>query len=110
MGALGALVTQAPLFVCTCVLGGIALWGWRRSASTGALLIAIGCGVRAIGHVGWVWQMSRLYTGGPSSYGASMMMFGAFETVSGIVTNVLFIVGLALILRRLPSKAKPKAR
>jgi hypothetical protein len=96
-------ITQLPFFVCTCVLGGFALWGWRRSASTGALLIAIGCGVRVLGHVGYIWQMSRLYSGGPSSYAQTAMVFGAFGTAGGLIADVLLIVGLALILRRLPA-------
>ena len=100
-----AAVAQLPFFVCTCVLGGFALWGWRRSAQTGALLIAIACGVRVLGHVAYVWQMARLYGGGPSSYAQSMMVFGAFQSAGGLIADVLVIVGLALILRRLPPKA-----
>jgi hypothetical protein len=95
--------TQLPFLVCTCVLGGFALWGWRRSASTGALLIAIGCGVRALGEVGYIWQMSRLYSGGASSYARTAMLLGPFAAVGGVIADVLFIVGLALILRRLPA-------
>ena len=104
MGAIGVAAMQLPFLVCTCVIGGFALWGWRRSASTGALLIAIGCGVRLLGHVAYVWQMARLYGGGPSSYAASMMVFGVFQSAGGLIADVLFIVGLALILRRLPAK------
>lgn len=103
MGALAASATQAPFFVCTCVLGGFALWGWRRSASTGALLIAIACGVRVLGHAAYVWQMSRLYAAGPSSYAQSVMVFGVFQSAGGLIADVLVIVGLALILRRLPA-------
>jgi hypothetical protein len=98
-----AAVTQLPFLVCTCVLGGFALWGWRRSASTGALLIAIGCGVRALGEVGYIWQLSRLYTSGPASYGRTAILFGPFTAVGGVIADFLFIVGLALILRRLPA-------
>ena len=93
---------QLPLFVCTCVLGGIAVWGWWRTRVIGALLIAISCGVRMLGHVAYAWQMMRLYGSGPKRYGETAMALGVFESATGIVTNVLFIVGLALILRRLP--------
>jgi hypothetical protein len=106
VGALYASLTQLPFFVCTCVLGGFALWGWRRSAATGALLIALACGVRVIGHVAYVWQMARLYRGGPSDYARSAMVFGAFQSAGGLIADVLVIVGLALILRRLPAKAR----
>ena len=104
MGWLFSSASYVPFFVCSCVLGGFALWGWRRSGETGALLIAIGCGVRVLGHVAYVWQMARLYGGGPSSYAQSMMVFGVFQSAGGLIADVLFIVGLALILRRLPAK------
>ena len=104
MGAIGVAAMQLPFLVCTCVIGGFALWGWRRSASTGALLIAIGCGVRLLGHVAYVWQMARLYGGGPSAYAQWMVVFGVFQSAGGLIADVLFIVGLALILRRLPAK------
>lgn len=94
---------QLPLFLCTCVLGGIAVWGWWRKRVTGALLIAIACGVRVLGHIAYVWQMMRLYDG-PRRYRETAMAIGFFETGTGVVTNVLFIVGLALILRRLPAR------
>jgi len=105
-----ASVTQLPYFVCTCVLGGFALWGWRRSGTTGPLLIAIACGVRVIGHVAYVWQMAQLYRGGPSGYAQTAMVFGAFQSAGGLIADVLVIVGLALILRRLPPKTKVTAR
>ena len=69
-------------------------------------LLAIGAGVRLLGHVGYVWQMSRLYTAGPARYARSAMTFGAFQSAGGLIADVLFIVGLALILRRLPSRAR----
>ena len=99
-----ASLTQLPFFVCTCVLGGFALWGWRRSGATGPLLIVIACGVRVIGHVAYVWQMARLYRDGPSSYARTAMVFGAFQSAGGLIADVLLIVGVALLLRRLPAK------
>lgn len=39
MAGLLASITQIPFVVTTLVLAGFALWGWRRSAATGALLI-----------------------------------------------------------------------
>ena len=69
-----ASITQLPFFVCTCVLGGFALWG--------------------------------LFGGGPSSYAQTAMLFGAFQSAGGLIADVLIIVGLALILRRLPARAK----
>jgi hypothetical protein len=101
-----ASLTQLPYFVCTCVLGGFALWGWRRSGTTGPLLIIIACGVRVLGHVAYVWQMARLYRGGMSSYAQTAMVLGAFGSAGGLIADVLVIVGLALILRRLPAKAR----
>jgi hypothetical protein len=105
-----ASVVQLPYFVCTCVLGGFALWGWRRSGTTGPLVIVIACGVRVLGHVAYVWQMARLYRGGATSYAQTAMVLGAFESTGGLIADVLIIVGVALLLRRLPPKAKATAR
>ena len=103
MVGLLASLTQLPFLVATCVLGGFALWGWRRSASTGALVIAIGCGVRVLGQLVSVYQMAQLSRMTAAEYGRMAMLLGAFHSVGGLIADVLVIVGLALILRRLPA-------
>jgi hypothetical protein len=105
MAGLLASLWQLPFFICSCVLGGFALWGWRRSGANGALLVAIGCAVRVVHELVGVYQMTRLYAGGASSYARTAMWYGAFQSVGALIADVLFIVGVALLLRRLPRKA-----
>ena len=106
MGGLLASVWQLPFFIASCVLGGFAIWGWRRSGATGALLIAIGCAVRLVHELVYVVEMVRMYGGGPSSLAQTMMWLGAFQTVGALIADVLIIVGVALLLRRLPPRRK----
>jgi hypothetical protein len=54
--------------------------------------------------------MARLYRGGATSYAQTAMVLGAFESAGGLIADVLIIVGVALLLRRLPPKAKATAR
>ncbi|HEX6838835.1 MAG TPA: hypothetical protein VF334_19790 [Polyangia bacterium] len=106
MAGLVASLTQIPFLVSTLVLAGFALWGWRRSAATGALLIAIACGVRVLGQLVSVYQMAQLGRVSAAEYGRMAMLFGLFHSAGALIADVLFIVGLALILRRLPARAR----
>jgi hypothetical protein len=105
MGFLLASVQYVPFFICACVLGGFALWGWRRSGATGALLVAIAAGVRVLHQLVGVYSMSRLYGGGVGSYASHAMFYGAFQSAGALISDVLLIVGVALLLRRLPRKS-----
>lgn len=101
---LAASAQHLPFLVCACVLGGFALWGWRRTGATGALLIAIAAGLQALHSLVGIWSMWRMFARGPSSYGAWVAMFGLAQTAGALAADVLFIVGLALVLRRLPAR------
>lgn len=83
MVGLLASLTQLPFLVATCVLGGFALWGWRRSASTGALLMAIGCGARALGQLASVYPMAQLSRMTAAEYGRMAMLLGLFQSAGG---------------------------
>ncbi len=103
MAGLFASVTQIPFLVTTLVLAGFAVWGWRRSAATGALLIAIACGVRVLGQLVSVYQLAQISRMSTAEYGRMAMLFGVFHSIGALTADVLLIVGLALILRRLPA-------
>jgi len=96
-----ASVGALPFFVCACVLGGFAIWGWRRTRATGALLIAVGAGVRASRDIVFAWHMMQIY-GGRASWRMSIP-FTVVEHTGSLIAEVLIIVGLALILRGLPA-------
>src|SRR5262249_27724157 len=96
-----ASVGALPFFVGACVLGGFGLWGWRRTGATGALLIAIGGGLRALRDLLFGWHMMRIYSGAASW--KSSVAFGVEEQVGAMISEVLVIVGVALLLRRLPA-------
>ena len=100
-GGLYAAIGGLPFFVAACVLGGFALWGWRRTRATGALVIAVGAGVRALRDLLFAWHMMQVYSG--RAPWKSSLMFGIEEQVGAIVSEVLIIVGVALVLRRLPA-------
>jgi hypothetical protein len=95
--------SQLPFWACSCVLAGFALWGWRRTGATGALLIAIAAGLRLLGELAQFVELLRLYHAADSTIVRTMTIFGSFQATDALVTNVLFIVGVALILRRLPA-------
>jgi hypothetical protein len=103
MGFLFGSLWQLPFFICSCVLGGFALWGWRRSGATGALLIAVACALRVIDELLAAWHMIRLYGG--SAQLRMAMWFGVVERFGALIADVLLIVGVALLLRRLPRKS-----
>lgn len=106
MGWLFASVQYVPFFVCSCVLGGFALWGWRRSRATGALLIAIAAGLGVLHHAIGVYSMWRMFNRGTASYTSWMTMFGVVQSAGSLVAEVLLIVGVALVLRRLPAATR----
>ena len=93
-----------PFLVCACVLGGFGLWGWRRTGATGALLIAIAAGLQVLHSLVSMWGTWRMFQHGPGSYGAWLSIFGVAQSAGALVASVLFIVGVALVLRRLPAR------
>ena len=106
MGWLFASVQYLPFFVCSAVLGGFALWGWRRSRATGALLIAVSAGLGIVHHAFGVYSMWRLWNRGVGGSTTFMTMFGVVQSAGAFIAEVLLIVGVALVLRRLPAMAK----
>jgi hypothetical protein len=102
MAGLLASLWQLPFLICSCVLGGLAIWGWRRTGMTGALLIAVACGIRVMDELVAGWHMMRLYSG--AAQWRLSIWFGAFERFGALIADVLLIVGVALLLRRLPRK------
>ncbi|HEY2744631.1 MAG TPA: hypothetical protein VGL86_08410 [Polyangia bacterium] len=103
MGWLASL-SYVPFFVCSGVLGGFALWGWRRSGATGALLIAIAAGLQMLHSLVGVYGMWLMFNRSPSGYAARLGMFSMAQSAGSFVADVLFIVGVALVLRRLPAR------
>jgi hypothetical protein len=69
---------------------------------TGVLLIAIAAGLQVLHQLFGLWTMSLLYTRGVSA-AATMGVYGAVRGAGSLVAEVLFIVGVALVLRRLPA-------
>ena len=104
MGWLVASLQFLPFLVASSVLGGFALWGWRRTGATGALLIAIAAGVQILHQLLGAYQMWRIWNRGASaSYVSWMTMIGAVQSAGSMISEVLIIVGVALVLRRLPA-------
>jgi hypothetical protein len=107
MGWLIASAQFLPFMVASCVLAGLALAGWRRTGETGALLIAVASGLRVLHELIGVYNLWRLWNHGPGgSYVTSMAAIGAVQWAGGLVGTVLLIVGVALLLRRLPTQAR----
>jgi hypothetical protein len=106
MGWLIASVQFLPFMVASCVLGGVALAGWRRTGETGALLIAVAAGLRVLHDLVAVWNLWRLWNqGSRASYLTWLTAINAVQWVGGLIGAVLLIVGAALVLRRLPARA-----
>jgi hypothetical protein len=97
-----ATIGQWPFFVGACVLFGFGLWGWRRTGATGALLIAVGGAVGALRNLMFAWHMMQVYSG--RAPWKSSLLFGVEEEAGSLISEVLLIVGVALILRRLPAR------
>lgn len=94
-------IQYLPYLVCSCVLGGIAIAGYRRTQSTGPLLIAIACGVRLVHESVGIYNMWRLWTRtSMEDYGRYATLYGAFQSAGSLIADVLFIVGVALLIRR----------
>ena len=107
MAWLMASLQFLPFLVASCVLGGFALWGWRRSGATGALLIAIAAGLQVLHQLLGVYNMWRMFERGPgASYVSWLTMIGVVQSAGSLIGEVLFIVGVALLLRRLPARAR----
>src|SRR4051812_32888480 len=107
MAWLMASLQFVPFLVASCVLGGFALWGWRRSGATGALLVAIAAGLQVLHQLLGVYNMWRMFARGPGgSYVSWMTMIGVVQSAGSLIAEVLFIVGVALLLRRLPARAR----
>ena len=107
MGWMLASAPLLPFFIASCVLGGFALGGWRRTGATAALLIAIAAGLRALHEIIAVYNMWRLWGGHEprASYLGWMAAIGVVQFVGSLISELLFIVGVALLLRRLPARA-----
>jgi hypothetical protein len=97
---IAAVLQYIPHVIAAIVLGAIALIGWRRTRATGALLIAISAAVEIVHYGMWIFVMQAMYRRGASyaSWGWLSAMLGA----GGLVGVVLFIVGVALLIKRLP--------
>ena len=103
--ALLASLSQLPFLIGSLVLFGVALWGWRRTAAPGALLVAAGAAVQTLNQLFGMWTMAQLYTShSPGSYAVKMAMVATMRTTAGMVAEALLIVGLALLLRMLPAR------
>jgi hypothetical protein len=95
-------VQYLPYLVCSCVLGGIAIAGYLRTRATGALLVAIACGVRVVHELFGVYNMYRIWTmTDRGNYARWATIAGAFQSAGALIADILFIVGLALLLRRI---------
>ena len=105
MGWLLASLQCLPFLVGSCVLGGIAVAGWRRTGANGALLVGIACGVRVLHDLVGVYQLDRLFARGRGEGGDArwMALSASVQTGSALTAEVLVIVGVALLVRRLPS-------
>jgi hypothetical protein len=97
---IAALLQYVPHVIAAIVLGAIALIGWRRTRATGALLIAVSAAVEIVHYGLWIVVMQVMYSRGHSyaSWGWLSAMLGA----GGLVAVVLFIVGVALLIKRIP--------
>lgn len=101
MGWMFGMIQFLPYLVGSCVLGGIAIAGYRRTQATGPLLIAIACGVRVVHETVGVYNMWRLWTrSSMEDYARYATLFGAFQSAGALIADVLFIVGVALLIRR----------
>jgi hypothetical protein len=104
MGWLLASLQFLPFLIASGVLGGFGLWGWRRSGATGALLIAIAAGLQILHQLLGAYNMWRIWNRGSSgSYVSWMTIIGSVQAAGSLIGEVLFIVGVALVLRRLPA-------
>ncbi|HXU69097.1 MAG TPA: hypothetical protein VN947_07195 [Polyangia bacterium] len=97
-----ASIDALPFFVAACVLCGLAVWGFRRTGQTGALVIAVGAGVRALRDLVFTWHMMEMYSG--RTPWRMALQFAIVEQVGALISEVLIIVGVALLLRRLPAR------
>jgi hypothetical protein len=100
MLSLVTFLQYLPHVVTTLVLGAIALQGWRRTRATGALIIAVSAAVNVFHYVVWMVLWQTAYR--RASYSA-LSWIGALQIVGGLVAAVLFIVGVALLMKRLPT-------
>jgi hypothetical protein len=100
-----ASLSQLPFLIASAVLFGVGLWGWRRTAAPGALLVAAGAAVQTLNQLFGLWTMTQLYTNrSPSSYAVKLAVVATVRTTAGMVAEALLIVGVALLLRLLPAR------
>jgi len=101
MALLSMMVQVVPWAITAAVMLGIAIVGWRRTRATGALLIAVGGGLQILESVVGTWSMYALID---RHYGyAQMGVYSLLRMVGHLTSSTLFIVGVALLIRRLPS-------
>jgi hypothetical protein len=100
------VVQYVPWIVTAAVLGGVAFFGWRRTRVTGALLIAIAACMQildvGVSALAMYWTIER-----HTSYSATMTITRFVATGGHLVSSVLLIVGVALLIQRLPT-AQPR--
>jgi hypothetical protein len=103
---LSMLIQMFPWAVTAAVMMGIALVGWRRTRATGALLIAVAGGLQILDSFVGAWSMSALME--RHSGFATAGLYGLLRTVGHLTSSTLFIVGVALLIKRLPT-VQPRA-
>ena len=106
MPLLSMLIQMLPWAVTAAVMMGIALVGWRRTRATGALLIAVAGGLQILDSVFGSWTTYAMLE---RHYGyASVGLYGLLRTVGHLTSSTLLIVGVALLLRRLPTAQRSR--
>jgi hypothetical protein len=102
MMSMTPVVQNVPWIVAAVVMLGIALAGWRRTRATGALLIVISAALQIVDGVAGTCAMLSLMRR-QYSYAAMANMYGLVSSGGHLITSVLFIVGVALLIKRLPT-------
>jgi hypothetical protein len=96
-------LSHLPFLFGAGVLAGVALWSYLRSAELGALLIAIGGGLRVVHQLCSIWWMFGL-ANGASSHTASLGLFSAALWLGALCAEVLVVLGVVLLLVRVAQK------
>lgn len=95
------LIPFLPWVLTSAVLLGVALVGWRRTRATGALLVAVAALVQILNTsanaLSLYWMTSRHESSMARGIGTLVLSGGP------MVSSVLLIVGVALLMKRLPS-------
>jgi hypothetical protein len=103
MGMMYAVVQFLPYTILESVLLAIAIIGYKRTRANGALLIAVAAGMQILYGVFGAWSMWSLMMGGPGNY-SMVALRTSVQGVGHLIAGVLIVVGVALLLRRLPQR------